>query len=484
MRIFLSSFVILAVAGCATPDPDQSFDDVRALSGPATDDLLWRRDSAADSDIADRVRARLDNPLDVRGVVDVALLNNPALQARFEEIGIAQAAVIDAGRPSNPILGGAVKFPTGGGAADLDFGLTTSLFDILLIPARTRAAKAALESRKYSVADAVRELAHEARRAAITYDGAEAAHGRAAEGRAVADAALGYARAIHEAGNMTALELSDHAAASAEALLAFEQAALDRDLARARLNRVMGLPASADWDWAPADNTNPPPSLRRDEEALRELVTLAGDRRLDLAAHRHRIEELAEARGLAVTWRGLDQGEIGVEAERGGDGWALGPSFAVSLPVFHRGEAGIMRADATLRHARREYETALISVTDDVSHAVARLVRAASAARHYGDHLVPLYGQAVDLALRNYNYMIEGTFELLRRKAREVDARRSWHEARTAYHLALADLERAVGGRVPDDLFISTESGTDFETTPDQAPGADQHDHQNHEDHH
>ena len=43
-----------------------------------------------------------DRPLSVDNAVQVALLNNRGLQARFQDLGITEAEVVQAGRVPNP----------------------------------------------------------------------------------------------------------------------------------------------------------------------------------------------------------------------------------------------------------------------------------------------------------------------------------------------------------------------------------------------
>lgn len=58
--------------------------------------------------------ALLSQPLTPQDAVTLAMLNNAALQAKFEEIGLARAELLTASRPHNPLLDAAVRFPDGG----------------------------------------------------------------------------------------------------------------------------------------------------------------------------------------------------------------------------------------------------------------------------------------------------------------------------------------------------------------------------------
>src|SRR6476661_59974 len=82
--------VSLIVCSCAAPPA--SFDRVQTKVLERTGHRVhWNRDSSEGAQIEQEVRMLLGRPLTADRAVQIALLNNRDLQARFEEIGIAQA---------------------------------------------------------------------------------------------------------------------------------------------------------------------------------------------------------------------------------------------------------------------------------------------------------------------------------------------------------------------------------------------------------
>jgi cobalt-zinc-cadmium efflux system outer membrane protein len=65
---------------------------------------------------------------------------------------------------------------------------------------------------------------------------------------------------------------------------------------------------------------------------------------------------------------------------------------------------------------------------------------------------VPARETAVRETQKQVNYMLVGVFELLRAKRQQIDAYQSYLEAVRDYWQARADLRRAVGTRLPDDV--------------------------------
>ncbi|MGI8431084.1 MAG: lipoprotein, partial [Chthoniobacterales bacterium] len=100
-RPFLLTLVAALVTGCATPSA--SLDRVQDTVGARTGKRVhWNRGGPEDAQIEQGVQALLRRQLTAGSAVQIALLNNRELQARFEEIGIAQADVIQAGLITNP----------------------------------------------------------------------------------------------------------------------------------------------------------------------------------------------------------------------------------------------------------------------------------------------------------------------------------------------------------------------------------------------
>ena len=73
----------------------------------------WRKGAPAPSEIIDQINQLLQKDLTEQSIIQLALLNNQDLQAAYEELGIAQADLIQAGLLRNPSLGFAIRFPEG-----------------------------------------------------------------------------------------------------------------------------------------------------------------------------------------------------------------------------------------------------------------------------------------------------------------------------------------------------------------------------------
>src|SRR5437867_8644020 len=160
-RFFLLSGTI-ALAGCAHVDPNPAFQELAdAVDLRTGKRVQWNRGSAQDAQAQAAVASLLSRPLTANSAVQVALLNNHNLQATYEELGIAQADLVEAGLLRNPIFTFERRFP--GQALEAD--LLKEFIDILLLPLRKRIAAAQFEAAKLRVGHEILIVAAEVRAA-------------------------------------------------------------------------------------------------------------------------------------------------------------------------------------------------------------------------------------------------------------------------------------------------------------------------------
>src|SRR5438552_10902628 len=102
-RLLLGVLGALAISGCATLTPDGGFDAVRTITKErAGYEARWARSEADSEAIRTMVDEILTRPLAVDDAVRIALINNRGLQATYAEVGIGEAELVQASRPSMP----------------------------------------------------------------------------------------------------------------------------------------------------------------------------------------------------------------------------------------------------------------------------------------------------------------------------------------------------------------------------------------------
>src|SRR5258706_14979308 len=112
MRAILGALAVISIAGCATQSKEAAFEDVsKTVSGQGHYAIRWNTGSAEDAQAAEWVGKLLQDELTFGSAAQSALFNHHELQATFEEIGIAQADLVQAGLLRNPVFDLSVRIP-------------------------------------------------------------------------------------------------------------------------------------------------------------------------------------------------------------------------------------------------------------------------------------------------------------------------------------------------------------------------------------
>jgi cobalt-zinc-cadmium efflux system outer membrane protein len=470
-RVLFIALPVLTAAGCAPRDAGFSTvkTDVHARIGhtPRYRDV----EGDEDADTTRQIQTWLATPLDADRAVQIALLRNPRLQAAFSRLGVARAGLLGASLLPNPELEVELEFPQGDGSLHWTFAATESLTGLIALPLRRAQASADLaRSQVQAAADAL-DVAYQTRRAFYACQAAEQELAIVRDVVTVASLTSELLKRLHDAGNVTELDVAEARAFEENARLVeatAEQLALD---ARAAL-----------WQWLGGPRT--PAELRVGEHlpeipaelpALASLESHAVARSLDLRrldAERDFLERSASAAQLQGV---LPELRAGVVAERDHGEWEVGPMAAVALPLFNQGQARVAASEAAQRGVYYERQARVLSIRSAAHTLRGRLERAAERVRRYASELLPLRHSIVDQTLRQYNAMQIGVRELLFARTQELDASRAYIAAQRSYWLLRADLDQLLAGRLMDDGRATGE--TIGSVTPPASGGAIQGDH-------
>jgi cobalt-zinc-cadmium efflux system outer membrane protein len=446
------------LGGCASVNPRPAFDDVRTTIAERSGlQPEWSPTSAEMSATEQVVTKLLTAPLTVDAAVQIALRNNPTLQATFEEIGVSQADLAQAARVENPDVSGFVRFPSEGSGHNIELSLVQNVFDIFIQPLRKKVAAAELEQTKLRVANEVLELGAEVKEAFFTLQARQQLVSRLILIRDLTGTAADFAQKQHESGTINDLELQNrtviHRESKVEVAVAEAEVRADRE----RLNRLLGL-----WGpqtvWSVEDDL---PEIPEDEITLAGLERVAVTNRQDLQAARWGVDLVGRALALRRKTRFFPIGiRLGVNTEKdvGGDR-VTGPELALQLPVFDTGKASIARLEAEHRRAQRQLEALAVNARSEVREERDRMLAARDLALYYGRVLLPQRVRILDLTLRHYNAMFKGAYDLLLAKQAEVETEKAYLDSWRNYWIARARLERALGGTLPAEPGAASDPG-------------------------
>jgi cobalt-zinc-cadmium efflux system outer membrane protein len=433
----------LLLGACASVNPRPAFDEMRKDTGTQAQPEWARTPSEAEA-LERAIDGRLAAPLTVESAVQVALVNNPTLQATFEQVGISRADLAQASRVENPELSGFVRFPGEGPGRNTEVSLLLNVFDLFVQPIRKKVAAAELEQAKLRVAHEVLSLAAEVKEAYVTLQAREHLVVRLGLIRELTAAAAELASRQHEAGNINDLELESRTVIDRESRVDVALAQADARADRERLNRLLGLwGARTGWTLDPGL-----PAIPETEMPLEGLERHAIAHRQDVRAARWGVDLVGRALALRRKTRffpvGLHAG-INTEKEITGER-VTGPELALQLPIVDTGSASFARLAAEHRRAQRQLEALAIDARSQVREQRDRMLAARDLALYYERELLPQRARILDLTLRQYNAMFKGAFELLLAKQAEVEAEKARLSAWRDYWIARARLEKAIGG--------------------------------------
>lgn len=439
--------LVFAVSGCTSVDLKAGFPEVRAAVGErAAAQVAWNAGTESDPDAESHRQTLLQQKLTADTAVQIALLNSRDLQAIYADLGLVQADLVQAGLFKNPILDAAIMFPLSGARPDLQLSVAVSILDALYVPLRKRVATARFEEVKLRVTGAVLDFAFQVRAAFYAHQANEQIRELRQAVVQTLNAALEVSRRLHQAGNISDLDLARERAQTETAKLALRTAEIDAVQSRERLNILMGLWGEAtSWEL-----DGRMPDIPAGEELGNDAEGLAVERSLDLAHARQRIVIAGHEAGLNRASALVPDVDLGASAEReSGEGWKVGPAITIPLPIFDQGQARIARAAAELRRAQQEYYALAVRLRSAARAVQDRIVGARERALYYRDILLPLREQIVNETQLHYNAMQVGVLQLLRDRELQIETGVAYVETLRDYWLARTDLAAIASGRLP-----------------------------------
>jgi cobalt-zinc-cadmium efflux system outer membrane protein len=462
---------LVLTAGCANVPRDVGFGSVQnSVMDRTGHRVYWNKGTEADKEVAEVLDSLLQRELTPDSAVQIALLNNQNLQATYEDLGVAQAGLVEAGLLKNPTLSAEVRFPE---RPKLPFEIDVigDFLDLFFLPLRKRAAGAEFEAAKLRVTDAVLSMAAQTKGAFYRTQAAQQLIEMRRNIASATEASFEAAKKLHDAGNITDLALANEQALHEQAKIDLARAEAEALDVREELNSLMGVwGKNTDWKIAPRL-----PELPVSDIEPTGLESLAVSNRFDLAAVRRDVEAAAQRLGLTRSSAMIPEANASFHVSREPDGTqTMGPGIEVPLPIFNQGQGAIATAQARLRQSQRRYAALAVEIRSQVRRARNQMSAARDRAEYYQQVILPLRHQIVQQTQLQYNAMFVGVFQLLAAKKEEIDAGREYVEALREYWTARAELERAVGGSLRARMAATQSVASQPATQPD---AAEQHQH-------
>ena len=438
------SILCLLSFGC-TRIPQANDNGVSSIVNSRIDkETHWNRGCYQDERVCELIQTILQQELTADTAVQIALLNNPRIQEIFEELGIAQADLVEAGLFSNPAFDLIFRFPDKKDlVTNIEYTITSSFIDLFLIPLRVRVAKAELEQTTLRVTNEILNLAFEVEQ---TFYELQAAQQDLKYIQSIVELTSIHSQLASRqqmVGNVNKLDFQQIQARYLEAKL--EIARIQNDIIRLRekLNRLLGF--CGDIHWMVSDNL---PEIDYQGLPIQYLESVAFRERLDLQAARFDVLRLSRMLGIKQWWV-YTQGRIGIGGERDPSGTnVLGPAFSGEIPIFNYGQADRMRIRAELRQAQDHLAALEIQILSEVREAHKLLMNNLGIINDYRSHIIPLQSKILESSEELYNVMGLGIDRLLENKRQEFQAYSNYVMSLRNYWMARVQLDRALGGKL------------------------------------
>jgi cobalt-zinc-cadmium efflux system outer membrane protein len=434
-----------ALAACQSLDPAPDRATVADAVAARTAGAVEATPTTTDPAIADDVAALLRAPLDDAATVRIALLNNRAVRATYERLGIGRADLVQAGLLRNPVLDVDARFLDAG--TELELGLAQPFLDLFFRPLRQRLAEHEFAAAQALVTDELVHLVFAVRRALVEVRAAARQVDVQREVLRAAEAAHELAVTLHAAGNVTDQALAIERVGESRArldLAAAEHAATE---SREPLQRLLGL-WGVHTEWTIASGLADDPLAGVD---LAEVEARVVARSLELAAHRAQIDALVVRAGLDDHLAWTPDGALGLSAVREAEGeWGLGPKLALELPLLDGGGARRAAARARLAAAMHQHTALAVELRSAARVLRDRASLLAERLRFLREVHLPAREQVVRTTLQNYNAMQIGVFDVLAQKRLQLADTRELLATQRAACLARLDLDELLAGSLPE----------------------------------
>ena len=456
MRYAALFFAALSIlTGCAGVSKEMAFSEIQQQVDERVGvPIHWNANTAPIDEIEQTVKELLDKPLVADIAVQIALLHNRRLQATYEEIGIAHAAAVEAGIPSNPAFHGGATFGlpqdpmTAHSAHDsYVFEIEMDFLSLLYGSMQKSVAKSEYETVKLRVTAAVIDLAGQTRMVFYRVQSDKQMLEMFRQIVLATEAGYEFATELHKAGNIPELDLLLQHALYEQSKLALAASEVSLVESREQLNQLMGL-WGEETAWIVESRL---PDIPTEPMNFNNVEKIAIENSIDLAIARGEIVSIGKQLGVAKAMALVPRLEIGGELEQEEGAWAAGPVLGFEIPLFDRNQGQRAAAAAELRRRQEEYYALAVEIRSVVRSAQRRLLAARQTALSYRNEILPIQDKILKQVQLQYNAMQVGTPRLLLAKQQQINAGRDYIQALYNYHVARVALDQILNGRLVSD---------------------------------
>ncbi|HVZ94533.1 MAG TPA: TolC family protein [Phycisphaerales bacterium] len=447
-RFSLFALSFLALPACESldhrPDIDRAASLVHDRSGLSPDwSASWEESLLTPWDGL--------TPLSADHAVAIALRNNRALRAKLETIAAARADLVQSGLLPNPVVAVSLGFPINHAeGVKIGVSVVEQFAQIWLIPAKRAAASADLDQRILESSSDALALVAETRSLHARLLFAQRGLSLRREHLSLLERSSSAIESRVRAGEASRLDLSrqrlEHLKLRAEII----ELDSETDRLRRRLLELLGVAdRPSNFELTDAIPMEPSAPAEGQLPTEPEIIELARVQRLDVAASRAEYSA-ALARVDQAGRSRLEHLDAGLGYERDDDAaQTLGPTIELSIPIFDTGAARESKAEAEARRALLLADATTQRAVREAREAWVHAASTAAALDIQQRELLPEAERAMTLSEQTFAAGRTDLFTQLVAQRDLLEARTHLADLELAHHLALIELERAVGGMLP-----------------------------------
>lgn len=445
--LWLMTLAVLAGGGCTGFSQDGGFDAVAdGARRHVAREVEWPRNSREQAKADAEVAALLGHALSVEDAVQIALLNNRALQAAFEELGISEADLVQAGRLPNPRFD--LRHAAGAGQYDIEETLSLNVLSLLAMPYARDIEKRRFEEAQSSAVLRVAQLAQDTRAAYYAAVAARESRDYQLKVRAAAQTGAALAQKMVAAGNWNRSDQAREQDFYIEAVQGLAHAQLAEQATREKLLSLMGL-AAEKTATTELQLAQPLPDLPANPEHLADDDGALLQNRLDLQLMRMRIDELQRRLKLTRGTRFINVLDAGATRVRQGARdapYERGYVITLEVPLFDGGAARVKKSAAIYLQAVDRFTQAAVEARSQIRLAYAGYHAAYELARQQRDEVVPLRNAVAQENLLRYNASQISIFDLLSGAREQVAGFDAYVQRVRDFWIAKSQLDAALLG--------------------------------------
>jgi len=448
----------LLLTGCASFAPDHGIDVVvHVASDKLKKDVTAIRTSeeAQRADIV--VKALLQRALTVDSAVQVALLSNRGLQARYNELALAETDLVADSLPPNPTF--SISRIAGNGALEIERRVVGDILALATLPFRSEIARQRFQMAQLRAAEDTLRLAADVRSAYYRAVATNELVDLLADAKSTAEATAQLAKRLGETGALNKLDQAReqvfYAETTADLATLRQQAASSRET----LIRLLGLWGS-DIDIKLSTRL---PALPRQPLTLPLIEVDAIAHRIDLQIARMELVALAKSLDLTQASRFVTLLDVaGINSKKREPGSApfreRGFDITFQIPIFDGGEVRVRQAAETYNHAFNLLNEKAVNIRSEAREAYRTYRSTYDIAGHYQREVLPLRQIISEEMQLRFSSMQIDVFALLTEARQRIAALRAAINAKRNFWLAQSSLQTAINGGGRGKPLIETQS--------------------------